>query len=340
MNLAMSGQWLPELGVLAARGPDARRFLQGQLSQDVLTLAPERVRLAGLHNPQGRTIALFWLVPEGSDDVLCITRRALVPSLLERLRRFVLRSKVQLTDESTATPALGVDGGDAEVALAALGLRFTATQPGALARPAGTATARGGLVAWRHPGGAHRCIVLNAPPGSLPTNDPDSADAWRAADIAAGLPHVEAATSEAFVAQMLNLDVLEGISFQKGCYTGQEVIARAHYRGRVKRRLQRFRSLDPVTMDWPAGMHGVLGDGRAFQVVDALRLADGRCEFLAVTALSAARDGAADAAQAAAAQPLPPVAPEVVPPEVVAPAVGSSAPIAVESLPLPYALPD
>src|SRR5438876_544068 len=81
------------------------------------------------------------------------------------------------------------------------------------------------------------------------------------------------------VAQMLNLDVLGAIAFDKGCYTGQEVIARAHYRGRVKRRLQRFASRGPLRLR-PSDS-GQLSDGRAFKVVEAVQLADGRCEFLA-----------------------------------------------------------
>ena len=108
-------------------------------------------------------------------------------------------------------------------------------------------------------------------------------ECWRALDIAAGLPQVYASTSEAFVAQMLNLDVLGAIAFDKGCYTGQEVIARAHYRGRVKRRMQRFHL--PAAQLRP-GDTGDLPDGRSFKVVDAVTLADGSCDLLAVAAES------------------------------------------------------
>jgi folate-binding protein YgfZ len=94
---------------------------------------------------------------------------------------------------------------------------------------------------------------------------------------------VYTATSEEFVAQMLNLDAVGAIAFDKGCYTGQEVIARAHYRGRVKRRLQRFVTRAPHALK--RGDAGTLTDGRAFKVVDAVPLADGRCEFLAVAPL-------------------------------------------------------
>jgi tRNA-modifying protein YgfZ len=122
-------------------------------------------------------------------------------------------------------------------------------------------------------------------------------DVWRLLDIADGEAQVYAATSEEFVAQMLNLDALDAIAFDKGCYTGQEVIARAHYRGRVKRRMQRFVSRGAVAK-LAVGESGQLADGRAFKVVEAVRLGDGRCEFLAVAPLLAggAAENAAEAA--------------------------------------------
>jgi folate-binding protein YgfZ len=110
-------------------------------------------------------------------------------------------------------------------------------------------------------------------------------DRWRRLAVAAGEPEICAATSEEFVAQMLNLDVLGAIAFDKGCYTGQEVIARAHYRGRVKRRLQRFVTHAPLRLE--PGDAGELNDGRAFKVVNGVPLADGRCEFLAVAPFGA-----------------------------------------------------
>src|SRR5256885_16349952 len=118
------------------------------------------------------------------------------------------------------------------------------------------------------------------PAGAPPHCEPAPPQAWQRLSVAAGEPEVFAATSEEFVAQMLNLDVLGAIAFDKGCYTGQEVIARAHYRGRVKRRLQRFVSHTPLRLQ--PGDTGALNDGRAFKVVNAVALADGRCEFLAV----------------------------------------------------------
>ena len=136
---------------------------------------------------------------------------------------------------------------------------------------------------------------------------PVGVQAWQRLTIAAGEPQVYAATSEAFVAQMLNLDALGAIAFDKGCYTGQEIIARAHYRGKVKRRLQRFRAQVPVPLK-PAD-DGEFPDGRSFKVVDAAQRSDGLCEFLAVTTLGhgdAEPPGArAPAVDASARRPLP-----------------------------------
>jgi hypothetical protein len=119
-------------------------------------------------------------------------------------------------------------------------------------------------------------------PSSLPALPGASATDWQLGVIADGEPQVYAATSEEFVAQMLNLDALDAIAFDKGCYTGQEVIARAHYRGRVKRRMQRFLSRAPTRLQ--PGDAGILGDRRSFKVVQAAQHADGRAEFLAVCA--------------------------------------------------------
>ena len=118
-----------------------------------------------------------------------------------------------------------------------------------------------------------------------------------------------------FVAQMLNLDCIDAISFTKGCYTGQEVIARAHYRGRIKRRMQRFASRSALRL--AAGDAGALDDGRSFRVVEATQHADESCEFLAVTSLHGAAQEANDTGQLPASQA-----------------------VAYSALPLPYTLPE
>jgi folate-binding protein YgfZ len=251
-------------GVLAVRGSDARKFLHGQLSQDVLGLATDRVALAGLHNAQGRVLAVLHLVPLDETDLLLLLPRELVVPVRDVLAKFVLRAKVRLGDESEAWALAGV-WPEANHPIDAAGV--------------GHLQSEGELRTWQHAADGRRLQLRPSTPDETPVTQ--TARAWRAADIAAGLPTVTAATSGAFVAQMLNLDLLEGISFKKGCYTGQEVIARAHYRGRVKRRLQRFVTQAPASLQ--AGDTHVLPDGRSCDVVTAIERDDGRCEFLAVT---------------------------------------------------------
>ncbi len=274
------------LGVLAVRGPDARRFLHGQLSIDVLGLRPGQLRWSGCHNPQGRALALPRLCCDG-DDVLALLPPELIAPLLLQLRRYVLRAKVALADESAAWQAIGVFSPPA--ALAALGAH-------AAPLPANPAATRSLLVLR-----ADETTDWLAPAAQRgPAH-------WRRQDIADGLPQVYAATSGRFVAQMLNLDLIGGIAFDKGCYTGQEVIARAHYRGRIKRRMQRFYSAVSHAADWPPGAMGELPDGRRFEVVDSIDLEGGGTEFLAVTgtitAAASEADSRAQTVSAAGAEP-------------------------------------
>jgi folate-binding protein YgfZ len=146
----------------------------------------------------------------------------------------------------------------------------------------------------------------------------DVAAQWRRADVEAGLPQVYGATSEAFVAQMLNLDLLDGISFKKGCYTGQEIVARTQHLGRIKRRLFRLR-LPPGA--WQIGDEVRLSDGRQGRLTEVVDGPDGS-EALAVLAVEAA-------------------APDAAVPDATVP--GAAAPAAADVhtatlLPLPYAL--
>jgi folate-binding protein YgfZ len=251
------------LGVLAFRGADAAKFLQGQLSADVEKLAVGASTLAGLHNPQGRVIAILALLRTAADEVLAVLPRELVSLVEPRLRKYVLRSRVRIEDLSASLRLAGL----AQTPL---------SEPGTHSLP------------W-----ADRWIVL-APADRLePTIEPDARAEWERADIAAGLPQVYVETSEAFVAQMLNLDLLGGIAFDKGCYTGQEVIARAHYRGRVKRRLQRWHAPDGPEPRPGASARTALG--RSLTVVRAAAGANGGWDLLAVGNFAASEPNAGSA---------------------------------------------
>ena len=284
-----------DFGVLRARGPDAIAFLQGQLSNDATRLQAEQWQLSGYHTPQGRAITLLRLSLLAPDDVLAVLPRELIALVLTRLKRFVLRAKVQITDDSAQWRILGFAG-----------------PPPAL--PAGSVSAAYGRSRYLALVPAALEVEAQAPTGT--------GSDWVACDIEDGLPQVYLATSEAFVAQMLNLDLTGGIALDKGCYTGQEIIARAHYRGQVKRRMQRFASATPCTL--LPGQTGTLGDGRGFKVVAAVALPDGRSEFLAVANLPASAPGAAEE-QADESAALADAQTQVI--------------IAVRPLPLPYELP-
>lgn len=291
---------LSDLGVLRVRGPDAVRFLQGQLSNDLALLERAGSLLAGLHNPQGRTIALLRLLRLDNEDILALVPRELLAPVAARLARFVLRSKVQLADDTAAWRLRGL-----VQAAAPAGLAIKVAETPAAAgparwisvTPAHGAGAVGGAGAMKGEENAEASRAAGAAGSTGAAQAAKTSEAaeaaaaergarreWRLLDIAAGLPQVYASTSEQFVAQMLNLDAVGAISFSKGCYTGQEVIARAHYRGRVKRRMQRWRTAHPAQL--APGDAVRLADGRALRVVEAATLSDGRCELLAVAPLA------------------------------------------------------
>jgi len=251
---------LPFLGVLRLSGPDAASFLQGQVTHDTRLLSDGRTLLAACNTPQGRVVALPRLRQHG-DTVLALLPAELVEPLALRLRRFVLRARVDLQvarELAVAWVDAAPDAGEAVWFDCAPGRRVIVA-PG----PAVTALAA-------------------APPDAAAARRVE--DAWWSADIADGLPQVFAASSEAFVPQMLNLDLLDAISFTKGCYTGQEIVARTQNLGRIKRRTARYRMPAGAT---PAPLAGLTLDGTKVAEVVMSAPCDGAIELLAVTSLEA-----------------------------------------------------
>lgn len=277
---------LPGLGVVTLRGPDALSFLQGQVTADLRLIAPGHSSAAAWCSPQGRVIALLQVTPL-DDGLLCVLPRELAGPVAARMARFVMRAKVTIADESGALAVTGVT--DADEAL-----QGPAAGNVALRLPAG----RSLLVAP-----ADRQEAL-AGAGSTGTEA-----AWESLCVALGEPAVYAATSESWVPQMLNLDLLGAVSFSKGCYPGQEIVARTQNLGRIKRRLFRYR-VSGDTLPAP-GQALCLGQARVGEVVRAAR-DQGSAMLLAVVGLESAGVGLTleDGAAACSPEPLPYAVPE------------------------------
>jgi folate-binding protein YgfZ len=296
---------LPYLGVLRFTGPDSLSFLQGQLSNDTRHLAEGRGLLAAYSSPQGRVLALMHLLPHSS-GVIAILPRDLVLPTLEGLRKFVLRAKVKIED---AGELLSVAGLQDSPRLQSAGFLKAdqADETGQADKVRYTEKDGVGVAAVnRDPGrrwviGAAEKLAEHGLDGRpLPLEPIEHLEQiehdWRLADIRAGLPQIYLATREAFVAQMLNLDLLDGISFSKGCYTGQEIIARTQHLGRIKRRLYR---LQLPLGEWRIGQPLRLRDGRAGRLTEVIRSGAGY-EALAVLNVDASMTAEAGATAAAA----------------------------------------
>jgi folate-binding protein YgfZ len=258
---------LAHLAALRVVGPDAAPFLQGQLSAELTALRPTQALLAASNSVQGRVQAVIWLI-ERDDGVALILPESMTESIAARLRKYVLRAKVKVESDAGRLTAGAVDA----AALAHIG-ELSADR--AHLQHAGASFVR-------LPGHSQILLLASAPSWRKP--NPSNDLAWRLDNVRAGLPQVHPETHEAFVAQMLNLDLLDAISFTKGCYTGQEIIARTHYRGAIKRRMFRFRAPCPPP---PPGTRIAAGDQHAGDVLEAVPVADG-CELLAVVSLSQA----------------------------------------------------
>jgi folate-binding protein YgfZ len=220
---------LTDLGLIRASGEDATAFLHNLLTNDISHLTEGLVRNAGLCTAKGRMIASFTIWREGADYLLLLSADIL-PGILKKLSMYVLRSKVKLADITGERALLGTVG--------------------PLVNPVGPAEA---MTTAAYEGGtairldANRCVlavpveklaVIQAGLGAAGTLDD-----WHLDEIRAGMPRIVAATQEAFVPQMVNYETaaVGGVSFQKGCYPGQEVVARTHYLGKIKRRMYRVK---------------------------------------------------------------------------------------------------
>lgn len=218
---------LPALQSLAATGADAEKFLQGQLSSDLGGLASSGGQLSAWHDAKGRVLAILRVLA-WNEGYLLVLPASLAAAIMKRMSLFVLRDRVDLRFGPSVYGLRPANAGDW---LAATGLSPADVLRDKAAGPPLAAMPMPADVGWLVAGEAG---PLLGPP------DTAAADEWQLAELAAGIPEIYPETSGEFVAQMLNLDRLGALSFTKGCYPGQEIIARAHHLGRVKRRARLF----------------------------------------------------------------------------------------------------
>jgi len=217
---------LPHLGIIRAHGAEAAKFLQGQLTQDFALLGLSEARLAAFCTAKGRMTASFIGFKRSHDDVLLVCSRDLLPATLKRLSMFVLRAQVKLSDASDAFEVCGV-AGSLSPALPTQPWSAQAEGDASWVRlyPA-QGVERALWVAPRAPG-----VATERPAGpALETAT------WQWLDVMSGVVTLTQPVVEAFVPQMLNYESIGGVNFKKGCYPGQEVVARSQFRGTLKRR--------------------------------------------------------------------------------------------------------
>ena len=278
---------LTQFGVIRATGEDAASFLHNLFSNDVQHLGRERAERCGFCSPKGRLLADFLIWREGQDYLLQLSSD-IQPGMLKKLGMYVLRSKVKLSDANSDIVLLGIAGTGAAAALKALGAGIPSSQYDVLRFDAGTAIrldehriqlavhANAAVPVW------NKLASLASPVGT---------PAWRWLEIAAGVPHITSATQEEFVPQMANLELIGGVSFTKGCYPGQEIVARTKYLGKVKRRTYRASVQSDCPQPGTDLFSPDLADQSCGKVIEAAPSPSGGCELLASMLMSSAEAG-------------------------------------------------
>ncbi|MGE8319053.1 MAG: YgfZ/GcvT domain-containing protein [Comamonas sp.] len=271
---------LTHLGVIRVEGEDAATFLQGQLTNDVQLLPAGQARLAGFLSAKGRMQASFIVVKRSASEFWLVTSRDLLAPTLKRLSMFVLRAKAKLSDAGDAIRLVGLAGAIAErCAPDAAPWQTSAEGEASVVRlyPAdGQARAL-----WAAPAAAALPAAIADSPALAPA-------AWLLGEVRSAVPTITTPVVDAFVPQMVNFESIGGVSFKKGCYPGQEVVARSQFRGTLKRRMYLVQS---AAGELQAGQE-VYAAGDAEQpvgtVVQAAPRAQGGCDALVSMQMAAA----------------------------------------------------
>jgi len=271
-------------GILAVRGPDANKFLQGQITCNLNYLSDSQCSLGARCTPKGRMQSSFRILSV-NDGYLLAMASELLTAQLSDLQKYAVFSKSKLTDESAEWLRLGLSGGDE--ALRGLGLE--------LPESADSVVRHNELLALRLADGRAELWVpagqTEAVSAQLATLMPEAPlNDWLLAQVRAGIGQVMGSTRELFIPQMINLQALGGVSFKKGCYTGQEIVARMQYLGKLKRRLYRLTAPDASLPEPGTALFSPTHSSSVGEVVLAAHSATG-IELLAVLQADAALDG-------------------------------------------------
>ncbi len=286
---------LSDFGLIAVGGPEAQNFLQGQVSNDLRELTETHTQLSSHCSPKGRMLVNFRAL-RLEDRLFLLLPRVQMDSLLKRLRMFVLRAKATIEDASEALVCFGISGDCAETSLTHAFGRLP-EQPNAMVRTGDTALVRIADPSPRYlligpVESARAAWEAACAAGAQPANP----NFWALRDIRAGLPTVLPETSDNFIPQMANMQLIDGVSFHKGCYTGQEVVARMQYLGKLKRRMYVAEAAldadaEPPRPGTTLSSSSSTSEQAPGHVVDARSTSPGHWEMLVVAEISAAEGG-------------------------------------------------
>lgn len=235
---------LTHLGLIECAGEDAQTFLHSQLTSDIKHLDADAAQHSAWCSPKGRMLVNFLIFRSGADYQMQLSAD-LLPAIQKRLQMFVLRAKVKITDLSAQHELIGLAGTQAEIALQGADLPIPAQALGTISFANGKVIRLDAkrfeiLVNSKVAAGLWRKLAANARAVGTP--------AWQWLNVQAGIPLITEATKEEFVPQMLGFEQLGGVSFNKGCYPGQEIVARTQYLGKVKRGLYRIHTAQGMTV--------------------------------------------------------------------------------------------
>lgn len=275
-------------GLIAFSGEDTRAFLHAQLTSDVNALLPGRSQYSGYCTPKGRLLASFLLWRNESDYLLQLPA-ALREPIQRRLSSYILRSRVKTRDASTEFARFGIAGDGAEARLQAL---F-----GNIPHAPHEVTYRDGVILLGLPGERFEIVVVTDKAAAIRRSLAENAETaspgyWEWLDVRAGIPVITPATQEEFVPQMVNFDAIGAVSFNKGCYPGQEIVARTHYLGRLKQRMFLAHvATDAAPQPGNKLYSADMGDQASGVIVNAAASPAGGYDMLAVIQLSSVAAG-------------------------------------------------